>query len=787
MPNMPRTQRKSSCTVYGVAIIAILSLAWQIFNFSALSDKLGSNFEKDLRISFFASAIFLFFSVMVSTYFLWRQIQRDERREAMLINANNELNQKNSELEARTLEVKLREAALRDIFDQAAEGILVADAEGHYVELNRAAEDMLGYRRSELIGRNFQDFISFDEIPRFNSLKEKMLKPGDINVSKWHLKTKTGVFLEVEVTGKIYPDKSWMTFIRDITQKQDSFRRLTFLSEISQIFNETLDFYGRLQKTAESLVPSFADICIISVFEEKKLILGATIHRDPLKSNLLIQVAKQIMDLETHHEERDFLIAGNSIFIDNISASHFPIDQITDKYKSCFGTLQITSYIAIPMRARGKTIGILSLARTEVSKNFTEDDFIFAKAISYRCALAADNAKLFLDALNALKDREHLLSIVSHDLKNPLFAIQMAIKNFQKMKSYNTDEVDKISHLIENAVGLMQKLIFDLLDFTEIESGTFTVERLPVDVVGLVNSALDILSLAIKEKNINFKLEASDKLPQVFCDKGRIIQVLWNLMGNAIKFTPTGGEIELKVERQDNLVLFSVHDNGPGIKAENLNFIFQRFWQSKESKSLGTGLGLSIAKGIIEAHGGRIWAESQVGLGTTVFFTIPSVQSRVHVWDKKDSAEFPLKNDFILLVDDSSDLRLLMRMLLERVGAQIVEASTVAEAEMALKQAENLPYNAIITDIDMPVEDGFVLLDRVRSSAFGKNVPVIALTGFSAPEEIEKIMKAGFNLCFTKPVDFEKLVQAIQQLLHSMVKTDDTKRKEMLLLKQQEL
>jgi two-component system CheB/CheR fusion protein len=176
-----------------------------------------------------------------------------------------------------------------------------------------------------------------------------------------------------------------------------------------------------------------------------------------------------------------------------------------------------------------------------------------------------------------------------------------------------------------------------------------------------------------------------------------------------------------------------------------------------------------------------------VGLGTTVSFTIPSDQSRVHIWDKKDSVEFPLKNDFILLVDDSSDLRLLMRMLLERVGARIVEASTVAEAEVALGQAESLPFNVVITDIDMPVEDGFVLLDHVRNSLVGKNVPVIALTGFSAPEEIEKIMKAGFDLCFTKPVDFEKLVQAVQQLLHPIVRSDDTKRKEVLLLKPQEL
>jgi CheY-like chemotaxis protein len=371
-----------------------------------------------------------------------------------------------------------------------------------------------------------------------------------------------------------------------------------------------------------------------------------------------------------------------------------------------------------------------------------------------------------MNAIDAVRDREHILSIVSHDLKNPIFAIRLAIENLKKNAAKDDKEISEISQLVDNSISLMEKLIVDLLDFSKIEAGTFTVERTPCSPMEIARQASQILSLAVQEKKLQYNLEVNENLPEIICEKGRIIQVLSNLIGNAIKFSPPGGIVKLTVLEQKDFIVFSVSDNGPGIKEENLKFIFQQFWQSKETASLGTGLGLSIAKGIVDAHGGKIWAESIFGKGTTVSFTVPKLITEIKKIPQRQDQSLGLKDEFILLVDDSQDLRFLMRKLLEKYGAQVVDVSSVSEARNEMLKSISRPFDLIITDIDMPIESGFDLLKDVRRIYKGRKSSVIALTGFSDSEDIQNIMSAGFDLCFSKPVNMERLVSDIDILLH---------------------
>ena len=166
----------------------------------------------------------------------------------------------------------------------------------------------------------------------------------------------------------------------------------------------------------------------------------------------------------------------------------------------------------------------------------------------------------------------------------------------------------------------MNRLIQDLLDVAKIESGTFSIDSRPLDVSALLRETLDQFGALVEDQNLELERDANPDLPPVSADLDRVLQVFSNLIGNAVKFTPQGGRIVLRADRWDGAVRFSVADTGPGIPPESLPYLFDRFWQARSARRAGAGLGLTICKGIIEAHGGRIWTESEEGQGSTFHF-----------------------------------------------------------------------------------------------------------------------------------------------------------------------
>jgi PAS domain S-box-containing protein len=245
----------------------------------------------------------------------------------------------------------------------------------------------------------------------------------------------------------------------------------------------------------------------------------------------------------------------------------------------------------------------------------------------------------------AAKAREHVLAVVSHDLKNPLASIGIVAQLLQKLKQLEKSKVDEYAERIHRSVENMQTLIGDLLDFGKIQAGTFAVEMSRENITDIIQWAFDSIKPLAETKKIGLEIRIEPELPFVACDAARIKQVLSNLLGNAIKFTPEGGRVCLTAAGQEKDILVSVSDTGPGIPAEQLPKVFDRFWQAQETRQLGSGLGLSIAKGIINAHGTKIWAESKVGSGATFFFTVPketpdSVKNEASSESRKDSSSF---------------------------------------------------------------------------------------------------------------------------------------------------
>lgn len=372
----------------------------------------------------------------------------------------------------------------------------------------------------------------------------------------------------------------------------------------------------------------------------------------------------------------------------------------------------------------------------------------------------------------ATRAREDVLAIVSHDLKNPLSSIGLVAQLLQRLNPDNFHQVQDYALRVQRSVSQMQRLIGDLLDFGKIQGGTLSVEKFREDPVEVILPVVEVVRIQAETKRQHLEVDLDPRLPFIDCDADRISQVLSNLLGNAIKFTPEGGTVRLMATLDKDMILISVSDTGPGIPNEQLPKVFDRFWQAQETKQLGSGLGLAIAKGIIEAHGTKIWAESQIGQGSCFSFTLPLATSstKVRVEATLESGSFDddrrrsLKGIHVMLVDDSPDMLFLMKHILQKAGVRVTEARSGLEA--LSKLAKERP-SLIITDIEMPGCDGYALIEKIHQMVKDehRHIPVVALTAHTDEKVLKKISEAGFDVRLSKPVQADILISSILPLV----------------------
>ena len=290
-------------------------------------------------------------------------------------------------------------------------------------------------------------------------------------------------------------------------------------------------------------------------------------------------------------------------------------------------------FIGVPVVHQNRNVGNLYLARRAGQPGFTAEDERAAALLAAYVGVAADNARLFGETQAAVRAREDLLAMVSHDLKNPLNAIRLSTELLRR--SLGEGRATEITAQIDRATGRILQMIGDLLDAAKIEAGHLRAAGRPEDVSSLVDEAAEMFSTAAAAKGIELSHHSPPSALAVRCERDLLLRVFSNLIGNAIKFTPSGGSISVVAEQLAGQVHFSIKDSGPGIPADHLPHIFDRYWQQHEGDRRGSGLGLYIARGIVEAHGGRIWAESQLGQGSTIQFALPPYRNT------DDSAQLP--------------------------------------------------------------------------------------------------------------------------------------------------
>jgi signal transduction histidine kinase len=262
----------------------------------------------------------------------------------------------------------------------------------------------------------------------------------------------------------------------------------------------------------------------------------------------------------------------------------------------------------------------------------------FARAVADRIDVALAQARQLRRTERAVAARDRAVSIVSHDLRSPLSTIQICVKALLDPAPASASGIRQMAELIQRSADWMQQIVEELLDRATLDSGRLALNRKPTDVAEIISAARTMFSTLAESRDIEFVLHSATHLPPMDADPHRLLQALSNLIGNAMKFTPAGGRVELLAQdaradfegrrpaaNTDPAIRFAVRDTGHGIASEELEHVFDWFWHSPREARGGIGLGLAIAKGIIEAHRGRLHVESALGLGSTFWFTVPTV------------------------------------------------------------------------------------------------------------------------------------------------------------------
>jgi PAS domain S-box-containing protein len=424
--------------------------------------------------------------------------------------------------------------------------------------------------------------------------------------------------------------------------------------------------------------------------------------------------------------------------------------------------IHVRDELLIPLRAGGATIGVLALAASD--RTFDSTDVTFATELADRVALAIDHMRLFRDLERANRVKDDFLATLSHELRTPLNAV-LGWTRMLRQGAVAPERTPAILETIERNATAQMQLVEELLDLSAMVAGGLRLTVTRVDLRDVVGGAIETVRPAADAKSLRINLAIDDSVSELAGDPARLRQVLWNLLANAVTFTPAGGTVDVRVTDGPSDVEITVSDTGPGIASDFLPHVFEPFRQAETSVSRvpgGLGLGLSIVRHIVEAHGGTCAVHSRgPGVGTKFSVRLPSGRSGYVT----DSAYVPggLRGRRVLAVDDDESTRDLVATMLVMYG---VSVRTAARTNQALQIVSEWNPDVLLADIAMPGEDGYALIRHVRAlpPPIGA-IPAVALTGFTDPQSVQRAFASGFDAHLGKPLEPHVLADALIKVL----------------------
>ncbi|HEX6694243.1 MAG TPA: ATP-binding protein [Longimicrobiales bacterium] len=516
----------------------------------------------------------------------------------------------------------------------SADAIITIDEAQNIIRFNRGAEEIFGYTPDEILGRSIDLLIPH----RFRAAHPEQVRGFAESPVIARRMGERRQISGLRRNGEEFPAEAsisktrlgnrWIftVALRDVTDRMRVEQAQRFLAQATAVLSGSLDTAHNLQAVASYAVPLLGDWCVVFLSNGTQGVRrAAAVHADPRAAEDMQRLLELPFGGHADHPLMVSLTSGEPLFIEDFTSDVMRAWSEHAAHARILERLAPRSVIAAPMRARGRTIGVLCFFRGGTGRVHDQDDLELATEIARRAALALDNARLYAEAQAAVLARDDVLAIVSHDLGNPLAAIRLASTVLNKLLTRRGAQPDALQQVenIRASVAHMDRLIRDLLDVKRIEAGFLALEKERVRIPALLAEVSESYAPIAAARSIELRTDGvvDDVL---LADRERLLQVFSNLVGNALKFTPPGGHIILAAARNGQTVRFTIADTGPGIPAENLPHVFDRFWQARRTGRHGIGLGLAIVKGIVDAHGGSIHIASELGAGTTFTVELPT-------------------------------------------------------------------------------------------------------------------------------------------------------------------
>lgn len=533
-------------------------------------------------------------------------------------------------------------AALAAIVEIAADAIIALDEAFRIVRFNRGAEKIFGWTEAEMLGQPLDRLLPMAA----RAVHRGHMRTFAEGASDARIMADRRQIAGLRRNGESFPAeasiartvfdgaRTFMVTLRDVSERRRSEERQKLLATAGWVLAASLDVDSTMATIAELPVPLLGEWSLLELLtpEGSSRRVAAT-HVDPSRHE---DTAALVMRTAESPEPSPALTSGARI------AHETEAQRVTDipawlqenfpdaASRARAEGLGASAVLVVPLRAGGRAIGALHLVRTRAGASHAVEEGQVADQFAGLAALALDNARLFQESRRAVRERDDMLAIVSHDLRNPVNAIVMLTGAVLRLAEdtaaadpsaplMSRDDVEAVRAAARQADGLIQ----DLQDVSRISAGRLRVDRRRVAAADLLKEAADMFEPVMVEATLRF-VRRFEAVPILLADRQRLLQVLSNLLGNAVRFTPPGGVVTLSSRVEDDRLRIAVQDTGPGVAPDDVPRLFERHWQAPRLLRAGSGLGLFIAKGIVEAHGGEIGVTSELGEGSEFWFTVPT-------------------------------------------------------------------------------------------------------------------------------------------------------------------
>ncbi|HEU4642153.1 MAG TPA: ATP-binding protein [Gemmatimonadaceae bacterium] len=535
-----------------------------------------------------------------------------------------------AELEER---LQAAEARFAGIVSISADAVISIDEHQRIILFNEGAERIFGYTAEEAIGQPLEILLPV----RFRSAHRAHVASFGQGMENARQMGHRREISGLRKNGEEFPAEAsisryrsgkgvvYSAVLRDITDRKRAEEGLRFLAEAGELLAGSLDYQVTIRRAVQLALPRLGDVCVVNVYSGGSMQVAELSHVEHEHEERISEVRRALtIDPSGSHPAAVALRSRTTVVLSGHPADGTLAGPVDAALATMWREVRAASAIFAPLLARDRALGVMSLF--SCVRRYDQDDVLLAEDLARRIALALDNARLYDEAQRAIRARDETVAVVSHDLRNPVNAISMIAANLDTAALAEAEpaQVAEYLQVIRQAAAQADALIQDLLDVTRIEAGRLSIDAAEEDLAAVVGESVEVLAPLARDRALELEVELAADLPPVQIDAMRIQQVLSNLVGNAIKFTPAGGRIDVRAARAGDEVVVRIADTGPGIAPEQQPHIFDRYWQGNRPTRLGAGLGLPIAKGIVEAHGGRIWVQSTPDAGSVFAFSLPA-------------------------------------------------------------------------------------------------------------------------------------------------------------------